>query len=323
MQRRALLAALATPALARPAFAAGPVRLVVASAPGGNADVVARLVAPELESALGRRLIVENNAAVSGMRALEAVARAEGDGETLLLGTVSQLVMALALFDPPPVDLAGLRGIAMVNRVPMGLVAHPAEAAPDLAAFRARLAGARVQVGSGPAGTTTHVTAARFLADSRLRETSDAELIPYQSSAIALTDLTAGRLTLMFDALVTALPQHRAGRTRILALASERRAVVAPEVPTMAEFGLPGWVAHTWNSISAPAHMPEETALRLNAAIVSALDRPGLRQRLAELGSEGFSEPLGPRDVDRFYAAERALWVPVARAAGVRPLGGS
>jgi tripartite-type tricarboxylate transporter receptor subunit TctC len=326
MQRRALLAALAAPALGAPSLARAqeaPVRLVVASAAGGNADLVARLLAPEFEATLGRRLFVENNAAVSGMRALEAVARAEGDGGTLLFGTVSQLVMALALFDPPPVDLAALRGLAMVNRVPMCLVAHPDHAAPDLAAFRARLAGQRVQVGSGPAGTTTHVTAARFVTDARLREVADAEVIPYASSAVALTDLTAGRLTLMFDALVTALPQHRGGRTRILALASERRSPVLPEVPTMAEFGLSGWVAHTWNSISAPAAMREDLALRLNAAIIAALDRPGLRQRLAELGSENFSEPLGPGDVDRFYAAERALWVPIARAAGVRPQGGS
>lgn len=321
MHRRTLLAAsLAAPALLRPAAAStGPIRLVVASAAGGNADLVARIVAAELEDALGRRILVENQPAVSGMRALDAVARAEGDGDTLLLGTVSQLVMSLALFDPPPVDMAALRGIAMVNRVPMTLVAHPDFAAPDLAAFRARLAGQRVQVGSGPRGTTTHVTAARFVTDARLREGADTEVIAYQSSAIALTDLTAGRLTLMFDAIVTALPHHRGGRTRMLAVASERRSPVAPEVPTMAEFGLPRWVAHTWNSISAPASMPEETALRLNAAVVRVLDRPSLRQRLAELGSEAFSEPLGPRDVDRFYAAERELWLPIARAAGVRP----
>lgn len=326
MHRRSLvtaaLATLATPALHRPARATGgTVRLVVASAPGGNADLVARIIAPDLEDALGRRIVVENQAAVSGMRALEAVARAAGDGETLLLGTVSQLVMSLALFDPPPVDMAALRGIAMVNRVPMTLVAHPDVAATELGALRARLTGRRVQVGSGPSGTTTHVTAARFVADARLREGFDTEIIPFQSSAVALTDLTAGRLSMMFDAVVTALPHHRGGRTRMLAVASERRAPVAPDVPTMAEFGLPGWIAHTWNSISAPASMPEAAALRLNAAVVAVLDRPGLRQRLAELGSEAFSEPLGPRDVDRFYAAERTLWLPIARAAGVRPGG--
>lgn len=324
MRRRSLviaaLAGLATPALHRPAGATGgPIRLVVASAAGANADLVARLIAPDLEDALGRRIIVENQAAVSGMRALEAVARAAGDGETLLLGTVSQLVMSLALFDPPPVDMAALRGIAMVNRVPMTLVAHPDVTAPDLASLRTRLAGRRVQVGSGPNGTTTHVTAARFVADARLRDGFDTEIIPFQSSAVALTDLTAGRLSMMFDAIVTALPHHRGGRTRMLAVASEHRSPVAPEVPTMAEFGLPRWVAHTWNSISAPASMPEALALRLNAAVVAVLDRPGLRQRLADLGSEPFSEPLGPSDVDRFYATERALWLPVARAAGVRP----
>lgn len=324
MHRRRLIAAslgaLAAPALHRPATASsGPIRLIVASAAGGNADLVARLVAAELEPALGRRILVENQPAVSGMRALQAVASAPGDGDTLLLGTVSQLVMSLALFDPPPVDMTALRGIAMVNRVPMTLVAHPDVAAPNLAALRARLAGQRVQVGSGPRGTTTHVTAARFVADARLREGTDTEVIAYQSSGIALTDLAAGRLTMMFDAIVTALPHHRGGRTRMLAVASQRRSPVAPEVPTMAEFGLPGWIAHTWNSISAPVSMPEATALRLNATITAVLDRPGLRQRLAELGSEAFSEPLGPRDVDGFYAAERELWLPIARAAGARP----
>lgn len=327
LARRTLLAlpALATPALAMPALAGPgqdrPQRLIVASAAGANADVVARLVAAAWEAEAGRRVIVENQPAVAGSRAVELVARAAPDGDTLLFGTISQLVMNPALFDSLPVDVErAIRGLAFVNRVPMALVV-PAADAPDLPTFlgRMRIEHGPMQFGSGPAGTTTHVVGARFAQAAEITR-GDLVHVPYQSSALALADLMAGRLTFMFDAAVTALPHHRAGRLRILAIASEQRLRAAPDVPTMAEAGLPGFTGGTWNSIAGPATLPQEVAARIAARLNAVLAQPALRDRLEALGSEPLGPPMTPAEVDRFYAAERAVWIPAIRAAGIRAL---
>jgi tripartite-type tricarboxylate transporter receptor subunit TctC len=323
LPRRRLLALpgllLAAPALAQQP-PDRPLRLVVASGAGANADVVARLVAAAWEPEAGRRILVENQPAAAGSLAVAAVARAAPDGETLLFGTISQLVMNVALFDSLPADPARtLRGIAFVNRVPMALVVPAADPAADLAGFlgRMRLEQGPKQYGSGPAGTTTHVVGARFTQAAEMTR-GDLVHVPYQSSALALTDLIAGRLTFMVDAAVTALPHHRAGRLRILGIAAEQRLPAAPDIPTIAEAGLPGFAGGTWNSIAAPIGLPDTAAARLNAQLAAVLAQPALRDRLEAMGSEPLGAPLRPAEVDAFYEAERAAWIPAIRAAGIR-----
>jgi len=324
-RRAALAAALALPAIAgvlRPAPAraqARPMRLIVASAAGANADVVARLLAAEAEAVFERRILVENQPAASGMRAVEAVATAEPDGQTLLFGTASQLVMNLALFPNPPVDVTtAIRGIALVNRVPMVLCVPATDPARNLGDLLGRLrAGGPVQYGSGPVGTTTHIVGARFVAQANL-DRSDLVHAPYPSSAQALTDLIAGRLTFMFDAALTALPHHRAGRVRILGVAAETRLPAAPDLPTLIEAGLDGFTGSTWNSIAGPAALPAPLLAELAQGFNTALARPGLRQRLAEMGSELPDGPPSPAEVDRFYARERETWLPLLRATPLR-----
>lgn len=309
--------------LALPAFAGRaqdrPLRLVVASAAGGNADVVARILAAAAEPTFGRRILVENIPTASGQRAVELVARAEPDGETLLFGTSSQLVMNLALFENPAVDVErALRGVAMINRVPMALCVAAADTAQNLPELLGRLRlGQAAQYGSGPVGTTTHVVGARFVQLAGLAR-NDLVHVPYGSSALALTDLMAGRLTFMFDAAVTALPHHRAGRIRVLGIAAEQRLPAAADLPTLAEAGLDGFTGSTWNSIAAPAGLPEPTRQRLAERFNAVLFAPAFRQRLLEMGSEMPQEPMTPDQVDQFYAAERALWLPMLRASPVQ-----
>lgn len=326
--RRTLLGlplALVAPALAAPGAARAqerPLRLVVASGAGANADVVARLLAAAWEPELSRRILVENQPAAAGSRAVEAVARATPDGDTLLFGTVSQLVMNLALFDSLPVDVErAIRGIAFVNRVPMALCVPASDPAMDLPSFlgRLRMDRAPQQFGSGPAGTTTHVVGARFAQAAEITR-GDLVHVPYQSSALALTDLMAGRLTFMFDAAVTALPHHRNGRLRILGIAAEQRLPAARDIPTLIEAGLPGFTGGTWNSIAAPAGLPDAVAQRLNAQVAGLLARPELRERLEAMGSEPIGPAMAPAEVDAFYAAERAVWIPAIRASGIRAL---
>ena len=315
------MGALALPALlpspAR-AWATRTVRLIVASGAGANADIVARILAAALEETVGQRILVENQPAASGTLAVAAVARAEPDGHTLLFGTISQLVMNLALFEAPPANVErDIRGIAMVNRVPMALAVPNSEPAADLAAILARLRAegpARFQYGSGPRGTTTHVVGALFADRAGL---GGIVHVPYSSSAQALTDLSAGRLTFLFDALVTALPAWRAGALRLLGVAGERRSEAAPDLPTVIEGGLPGFTGATWNSIAGPAGLPDALTARINAAVEEALARPALRRRLGDLGAEP-EAPRSPHAVDAFYRTERDLWLPVVRASGAR-----
>ncbi|MCS6932478.1 MAG: tripartite tricarboxylate transporter substrate binding protein [Acetobacteraceae bacterium] len=319
LPRRALLAApalLATPAQAQAAWPTRPIRLVVASAAGGNADVVARIVAAELESRLGQRMLVENIAAASGMRATETVSRAEPDGHTLLVGTSSQLVHNIALFDPLPVDITRtLRGVAMMNEAPGVLVVRADDPARDLQGFiaRARAEPGRLVIGSGPAGTTTHVMGLFFAQRAGIT----LEHLPYPAGAQAMRDIIGGRVTCMFDIAVTALPQIRGGAVRGLGVSSPRRLAAAPDLPTIIEGGLPDFVAGTWNSIAAPAGTPEPVVMRLNALVNEIVQAPAMKQRLEELGSF-VPAAMTPTEVDAYYRREREIWIPIVRATGAR-----
>lgn len=320
LRRTLLAAALAAPALPRAAAAqswpAQPIRLVVASAAGGNADVVTRVVAAELEPRLGQRIVVENMAAASGMRATEAVSRAAPDGHTWLVGTSSQLVHNLALFDPMPVDITRmLRGVAMINESPAILVVRADNPATDLAAFiaAARAAPGRYVIGSGPAGTTTHIIGLHFAREAGVQ----LEHLPYQAGSQAMRDIIGGRVTCMFDIAVTAIPQIRGGQVRGLGVSAAERLAAAPDQPTMIEAGLPGFVAGTWNSIALPAGTPEPILARVNALVNEVVQAPAMRERLAGLGSV-VAPPMTIAEVEAFYARERATWIPVVRASGAR-----
>ena len=334
IRRRTLLgSALATPLLAAPFLslaprparaagwpAAGPIRLVVAQGGGGNADVVARILVQALEPALGQRIVVENNATASGMRATEDVSTAAPDGYTLLVGTSSQLVHNIALFDPLPVDIATtLRGVAMINEVPMVLCVPAGSRDADLAALTARLQAepTAFQYGSGPAGTTTHVTGALFL--DRIGAGGVVH-IPYPRSPEAMVDLIAGRLTFVFDPSLTAIGQVSGGAVRALGVAAPVRLPALGDVPTMEEAGLPGFVSQTWNTIAAPAETPEEIVTTLNGVINEIVQSEAMRTQLEGLASI-VPAAMTPAEVDAYYADQRATWIPVVRDTGVRHAG--
>ncbi|WP_291297112.1 tripartite tricarboxylate transporter substrate binding protein [Elioraea sp.] len=320
-RRHFLLATLATPALSlrharAQAWPSQPIRLVVASAAGGNADVVARLVANELEPRLGQRILVENIPAASGMRATEAVSRAAPDGHTWLVGTSSQLVHNIALFDPLPVDITReLSGAAMINEAPGVLVVKADNPARDLADFiaRAKAAPGEFVMGSGPAGTTTHIIGLHFAQRAGVR----LEHLPYPAGSQAMRDILGGRVTCMFDIAVTAIPQIRGGAVRGLGVSSPVRLAAAPELPTLIEGGLGDFVAGTWNSIALPSATPAAVVARINAVVNEVVQAEPMRARLGELGSF-VPAAMSPAGVDAYYARERELWIPVVRATGAR-----
>jgi tripartite-type tricarboxylate transporter receptor subunit TctC len=296
---------------------AGPIRLVVAQGGGGNADVVARIVAEALEPVIGQSIVVENNGEASGMRATEDVSTAAPDGYTLLVGTASQLVHNIALFEPLPVDIEKtLRGVAMMNEVPMVMCVPNEAPDADLAALteRIRAEPAAFQYGSGPAGTTTHITGVLYL--DRIGVEGVVH-VPYPRSPEAMVDLIAGRLTFVFDPSLTAIGQVQGGAVRALGVSAPERLKALPDLPTMGEAGLEGFVSQTWNTIAAPAGTPDEIVARLNEAVNGVVQAPEMRARLEELASI-VPDAKTPADVDAYYVAQRETWIPVVRSTGVR-----
>ena len=323
INRRSLFAltALATAAAVVPAGAAEwpsekPIRLIVASGAGGNADVVARIVAAELEPLLAQRILVENLSAASGMQATQEVSEADPDGYTLLVGTSSQLVHNIALFEPLPVDIrARLRGVALMNEVPMVMVVNNDDPAADLQGMIAAIKADpdALQYGSGPTGTTTHITGALFLD----RIDGDILHVPYPKSGEALRDLIGGRITYTFNPSLTAVPQVRDGAVRPLGVSAPDRLAAIPDVPTMSEAGLEGFVSQTWNSIAAPVDTPDEIVDRLNELVNQVVQSDEIKTRLTDLGSL-VPAPLTPAEVDEYYEVQRDTWIPVVRATGAR-----
>ncbi len=289
------------------------IRLVTASAASGNAYIVAQIIAAELEKRLGQRIILEAVPQNSGMRATEMISTAAPDGYSLLVGTSSQLVFNMATFDPMPVDLnKTLRGVAMMNAVPLILCVKADAPAKSMAEYVAYLKAnpKKVQYGSGPLGTTTHVAGLLWARAAGV----ELEHVPYNAGSDAMKDVIAGRLGHVLDVAVTAIPQIKAGAVRGLAITSASRSAAAPDIPTAAEQGLAGFEAQTWNSIAAPVGLPQAIVDRLNAEVSATIASPEVRTKLEELAST-FYPALSPADVDGFYAAERAKWVPIVRQA--------
>lgn len=308
-----LIGALAAPALAE-TWPSQPIRLLVGSSAGGNADVVARIIAAEVAEKTGQNVVVENMAAASGMRASEAASAAAPDGYTWLFGTASHLVHNLALFDPLPVDITTtLRGAAMINEAPGVLVVRADYPAADLAGFieNAKANPGKVIIGSGPVGTTTHVIGLLFADQAGV----EVEHLPFPASPEAMRDVIAGRVDGMFDISVTALPQIAGGEARGLGVSSTSRLAQAPDLPTMSEAGLKDFAAGTWNSIALPAGTPDETVLEVNALINGIVQSPEMKARLTELGAV-VPAAMTPAEVDAFYKRERETWIPVVRATG-------
>jgi tripartite-type tricarboxylate transporter receptor subunit TctC len=307
--------AIAKPAVLRAqgAWPNQPIRLVTASAASGNAYIVAQIIAAELEKRLGQRIILEAVPQNSGMRATEMISTAAPDGYSLLVGTSSQLVFNMATFDPMPVDLnKTLRGVAMMNAVPLILCVKADAPAKSMAEYVAYLKAnpKKIQYGSGPLGTTTHVAGLLWARAAGV----ELEHVPYNAGSDAMKDVIAGRLGHVFDVAVTAIPQIKAGAVRGLAITSASRSAAAPDIPTAAEQGLTGFEAQTWNSIAAPAGLPQAIVDRLNAEVSATIASAEVRKKLEELAST-FYPAWSPAEVDAFYAAERTKWIPTVRQA--------
>jgi tripartite-type tricarboxylate transporter receptor subunit TctC len=313
-RRAALVAALATPALARaqPAFPDRPLRLVVPFPPGGTADLLGRLAAREMEAGLGQPVVVENRAGAGGAIGSDAVARTTPDGLTLLLSNIASQAIGPAVTRSAPYDPdASFTHVGLIAAVPSAVAVSAASPfrtmAELLAAARAR-AGA-VRFGSNGNGTSSHV---KLVLLNRLAGV-DITHVPYRGSAPATADVIGG----VVEGLIAAVPDiGRNERLRLLMITTERRAARWPDVPSAPEAGFPQLVASNWFGLSGPAGIPAPVAARLNAALVAGLNRPEMAERLRELGAE--PNRMTPDEYTALVRGDIARWGGLVREANIR-----
>lgn len=311
----AAVAALFTVPLAAHAQAwpSKPVRLVVGFAPGGVADVTARALAQKLGESLGVAVVVENRPSAGGIVAAEAVAKAEPDGHTLLLLTNGNAVSA-SLFKTLPFDLAAdFAPVSLVGTFDVALVASAESRIDSLAALLAwaKSHPGKLNIGTINVGSTQHLAAELF----RSMTGVDGTVVPYKGSPAVITALRANDVQVAFEMLAPVLPQAKAGAVRVLAVGGERRSDALPGAPTIAEAGVPGYAASSWNAVAAPRGTPPAVIDRLAREIAKALAAPDLRERLAAAGVTARAST--PDELRKLVAADTAKWRAVIEKAGI------
>ena len=289
-----------------------PVRFIVPFPPGGS-DTVARMIGQKLGDKLGQQFVIDNRAGAAGTIGATIAAKAPADGYTIMFATASFAISA-GLYKNLAYDSArDFAPVALVSSGPMLVVAHPALPVNTVGELIA-LARARpdaLNFASTGAGGITHLAAALFTSMTGARMTH----IPYKGSGPAQTDLLAGQVQLMFDVIGAALPHVRAGKVKALAVTSAQRSALVPDLPTVAESGVPGYAAATWYGVLAPRGTPAKHVALLNAQIVATLSTSEFRDRLAILGFEPVVTT--PREFDDFLRADIARWARTIKDAGI------
>ena len=274
------LLALAAPALAQSTYPDRPVRLIVPFAAGGTTDLVARMVAEGMRQVLGQQVVVENVAGGGGTVGTEAIAKATPDGYTIGVGTASALTINPAVQKnlpyAVPADFTTIGNIAVVPNI---MSIHPSVPAKDVAAFVtfAKANPGKLSYGSAGVGSVGHLLGEQF----NLAEGTDVQHVPYRGAGPALVDAVAGQVEVMYDNLPTTLPMVLDGRLRAMAVSGEARSPALPDVPTFTELGLAdmNWMA--FYGLIGPAGLPDTVVERLNKALVGALAKPDIHDKLA------------------------------------------
>jgi tripartite-type tricarboxylate transporter receptor subunit TctC len=291
------------------------VRLVVPSAPGGGADITARIIAPKLSELLGQQVVVENRAGAGTMIGGEVVARAAPDGYTLLLG-ISTLAINPAMYRKVPYDaIKDFAPVSQLVSLPNVLVTHPSlpvRTVKELIAFAKPRPG-QIHYASAGVGTNPHLSVELFLSLTGLRMIH----VPYKGSGQGIVDVVAGHVPMMMPSILTGLPHAKGGRLRALGVTSATRAGGAPQVPTIAEAGVPGYEAVQWFGVLAPAGSARDIVARLHSDVLRTLQSAEIKDRFASDGAD----PVGstPEEFAAFLRAETAKWSKVVKNAGIQP----
>ena len=307
-----MLAAFASTANAQ-AWPAKPIKWIVPFAPGGTTDILARTIGEKLARALGQPVIIENKPGAGGGVGAEFTAKAPPDGYTIMGGTISTHAINASLYKSLPYDpVKDFVPITLIVRLPNMLVVNPDVPAKNVAELIALLKAnpAKYTFASSGNGTSQHLSGELFKAMAGV----EMQHIPYKGSPPALQDVVSGQVTMTFDNITTAWPLAKAGKLRALAVTTAKRASIAPDVPTLAESGLPGYEVGSWQGVFAPAGTPPEIVKRLNAEIVKIINLPDVKEKLLGLGAE----PVGntPEEFAVLVKAEIVKWADVVKKSG-------
>ena len=295
-------------------FPSKPVKIVVPTGAGGITDIIARIVAHKLTETWGQQVIVDNRPGAGGMIGSDAVAKAAPDGHTLLMVFPSHPVNP-SLYAKLPYDtVKDFAPVTMVTTVTLALIVNPAvpaKSVPELVAL-AKAQPGKLNYGAVGTGSLGHLAAEVF------KSTTGVNLVhvPYKGAPQAAASLLSNETQLFFDALITAIPQVKAGKVRVLAVTSPRRHPSMPDVPAMAEAGVAGYDVTGWNGILAPAGTPREIVAKLHADIVRVLRMPDVRERLSAQGAD----PVGntPEEFGAIIRHDVAKWAKVVKDAGIK-----
>jgi tripartite-type tricarboxylate transporter receptor subunit TctC len=292
-----------------------PVTLVAPWPAGGAIDTLCRILGPKLSDRLGKPVIIENRAGAASVIGTAAIAKAAPDGYTLVMGGATALAVAITVYKKLPYDpTKDFAPIALVSRIPFVLVAHPSlpvRSVPQLIQLAKEKPG-QLSYASGGPGSPHH------LYMELLKSMTGIEMmhIPYKGNAPAATDVLAGHVPLMFSDPVPSLPPIREGRLVALGVSSATRWPASPEIPPIAEAGVPGFDAVAWSMIVAPANTSDAIVNKLHSALKSILELPEIQQQMINLGTIPVSSPP-PEELQRFINSEIGRWGKVVHQAGI------
>ena len=292
-----------------------PIRMIIPFPPGGTTDIVGRVAAQKLGEALGQQVVPDNRPGAAGNIGTELVAKAPPDGYTLLAAPGSTLTIHPSLYAKLGFDsLRDFAPVTILAAVPNALVVHPSLPVRNVKELIA-LAKAKpdqLNYASTGAGQSTHLSMELFKTMARVKIVH----VPYKGSAPAVTDLLGGHVSLMFDNMPSALPHVKAGKIRALAVSTLKRSPVVPDIPTVAESGLPGFEVSVWFSVLAPAKTPQPIVDRLNQILVKALHTADVRERLSTQGAEAIGNT--PAQFTDQMKRDIAKWAKVVKDADIK-----
>ena len=320
-RRKALvaLAGLAAGAAALPgaalaqAFPTKPITIVVPFSAGGTTDILARLVGQYLSTELGQPVVVDNKAGAGGNIGGQFAAKAPADGYTLFMGTVGTHAINAALYKKMPFDhLKDFAPLSRVANVPNLLVANPKQpfsTVPEMIAY-AKANPGKINFGSPGNGASPHLSGELFKSMAKV----DLTHIPYKGSAPAVTDLLGNQIAIMFDNMPSVIPHVRSGKLRAIAITTAKRSPELPDVPTIAEAGVPGYEAMSWFGMFAPAGTPAPVLAKISGALAKVLANPEVKKKIIDQGGEPVNET--PAQFGAFIRSETTKWAKVVKESG-------